>query len=152
MRLTTIGQRLAAELKSPDLVAAGLTAAYYPAPSQLSANGPAALIFAGLGNAATFQEQIWHHEVRVQLMVPARGSYAAEVNSIEPIVEPIFDHFAPDTTAFRLIQTGEQGSVEHCYPTRYEASQLVAYGGETNIFATITIYFDVKVHRFAGDA
>ena len=83
-------------------------------------------------------------------MVPSRGFYAAEINSLEPLLEPIWDHFAADTTASRLIQTGEQGAVTHCYPTRYEASQLIAYGGETNIFTTTTIYFDVKVHRFAG--
>lgn len=152
MRLTTIGQRIAAELRSADLVAAGLQDAYYPAPSKISAAGPVALVFAGLGSAAAMQEQIWHHEVRVQLMVPSRGFYAAEVNSIEPLIEPIWDHFAPDTTASRLIQSGEAGSVTHCIPLRYEASQLIAYGGETNIYAAITVYFDVKVHRFAGDA
>lgn len=151
MQLPEIGRRLAAELRKSDVQSAGLKYAYYPAPAKIT-DGPTAVVFAGLGDVAQMSEQIWHHEVRVQLMTPLLSAQAlpAGINALEPIVMPIFDHFDPNSPARRLIVTGEVGQVTHCYPTRYEASQLIVYAGME--FAAIVIYFDVKDHRFAGDA
>lgn len=151
MQLPMIGQRIAAELRKADLKSAGLKYAYYPAPAKVT-DGPTALVFAGTGNADQMQEQIWHHEIRVQLMTPLSSAFAlpAGINALEPLVMPIFDHFRPGSAARRLTVTGEQGQVTHCFPTRYEASQLLLYAGME--FAAILVYFDVKDHRFAGDA
>jgi len=147
MRLATIGARLATHLRAPALVTAGLRHAYYPAPAQI-AEGPAAVIFAGLGNAQPWSEQIWHHELRVQLMQPATGFPVQELNALEALLEPIWDHFAPGTNASRLIVPNESGWVEHCYPVRYEGSLLIEYANTP--FTAITITFEVKTHRFAG--
>ena len=150
MQLPMIGQRLAIELRSADLVSAGLTYAYYPAPSKLVIDAPAAVVFAQTGEAPPWSEQIWHHEYLVRLMVPARGSVAAEINALEPLVMPIWDHFRPNSLASRLQVTGEAGQVHHCYPVRYLASQQVDYAGSP--FGVIDITFDIKAHRFPGDA
>jgi hypothetical protein len=147
MRVTTIGHRIAAELRNTDIVSAGLKQAHYPAPSSLNET-PAAVVFAGSGNSVpAMQEQVWHHDVRVQVMVKPGQSYAGSLNAIEPLIEPIWDHFAPGTDASHL--RGSDGSmVEHCYPIRYEASQLIEFAGIP--YVALTIYFDVKTHRFAG--
>jgi hypothetical protein len=151
MRLATIGSRIATELRSADLVVAGLLYAYYPAPNKLSTNGPTALIFSGNGGAPPWGEQIWQREIRVQLMTPARGSEVAERNALEALIEPIYDHFAPETTASRLTVAGETETVDHCYAVRDEPSLIVAYGGETNFFTTHIIYLDVQYRRFPGE-
>ena len=93
MRLAEIGRRLAIELRSADLVAAGLLSAYYPAPSKVNTDGAIALVFTRLGAAPAWSEQSWQHEYLVRLMVPARGFQAAEINALEPLIEPIWDHF-----------------------------------------------------------
>ncbi len=67
MRIETIGQRLATELRSADLVAAGLIAAFYPAPASGPKEGPTAIVFAQTGDAPPWSEQIWHHEYLVRL-------------------------------------------------------------------------------------
>lgn len=149
MRVATIGARMAEHLRSSSLVTAGLVHAHYPAPGIVT-EGPAAVIFAGSGSAAPWQEQIWHHEFRVQLMKPSLGFPAVELNQLETLIEPIWDHFAPGTNASRLIVTGETGFVEHCYPVRYEGSQVIEFP-QGSFFAAITLIFDVKTHRFAGD-
>lgn len=149
MRVATIGERMRDELRSASLVTAGLLHAYYPAPAGIP-EGPAAVIFAGSGNAQPWVEQIWHHEIRVQLLMPARGVPAVELNTLEALIEPIWDHFKPGSTASRLIKSGSQQWAEHCYPLRYEGSQVIEYGSGTS-YAAITIIFDVKTHRFAGD-
>lgn len=150
MRVATIGNRLAAHLLHTDIVAAGLKHAYYPAPATIT-EGPAAVIFAGAGNVPAWSEQIWHHEIRVQLMTPARAFPVQELNALERLIEPIWDVFAPGTNASRLIATGEEGWVEYCYPVRYEGSQVIDYGTGAQ-YAAVTVIFDVKTHRFAGAA
>ena len=151
MLLPEIGRRIATELRSADLVSAGLKRAYYPAPAQL-VEGPAAIVFAQTGEAEQFSEQIWHHEVRVQVMTPIMSAQAlpAGINALEPLVMAVWDHFRPNTNAWRLTVAGEVGQVTHCYPVRYEASQLIIYAGAE--YAAIVIDFNVKDHRFAGDA
>ena len=150
MRLAEIGRRLAIELRSADLVAAGLLSAYYPAPSKVNTDGAIALVFTRLGAAPAWSEQSWQHEYLVRLMVPARGFQAAEINALEPLIEPIWDHFRPRSLASQLRITGEAGEVDHCYPARYEASQTVEYAGVP--FTVIDIFFDITAQRFAGDA
>jgi len=150
MHLPMIGQRLAAELRSADLVAAGLVTAYYPAPSKVVTDGAVAVVFAQTGEAPAWSEQIWHHEYLVRLMVPSRGSLAAEINALEPIVIPIWDHFRPNSMASRLQVADETGMVHHCYPVRYLASQQVDYAGVP--YGVIDITFDIKAHRDAGAA
>ena len=150
MQLPMIGQRLAIELRSADLVAAGLLYAYYPAPNKINTDGAVALTFAQTGEAPPWSEQVWHHEYLVRLMVPARGFKVAEVNALETLVMPIWDHFRPNSLASRLIVTGEAGQVHHCYPVRYAASLEVEYAAIT--FTTIDITFDIKAHRSPGDA
>jgi hypothetical protein len=150
MLLPEIGRRIATELRSADLVNAGLKRAYYPAPAQV-VEGPAALVFAGTGEAPPWGEQIWHHVVRVQLMTPLMSAQAlaAGLNALEPLVMAVWDHFPPNSNASRLIVDGEVGQVTHCYPVDYEASQLIVYAGAE--YAAIVINFNVKDHRFAGD-
>ena len=151
MLLPEIGRRIATELRSSDLQSAGLKYAYYPAPAQIT-DGPTAVVFAESGDGDAATEQTWHHVVKVQLMTPMLSARAlpAGINALEPLVMPIWDHFGPTATARRLTVTGEAGQVTHCYPTRYEASQLIVYAGVE--YAAVVIFFDVKDHRFAGDA
>lgn len=153
MRIATIGKRLAAELRKPDLKAAGLLAAYYPGPSQ-AVEGPAALIFMNLANLNVTQEQTWESEIMVRLLVPARGRLAAEINALEPLIEPIVDHFSPTTTegraAFQLSVPGEPGNVHHCFPARFQLSETVLYAAQE--YTGLTAFFSVKHHRFAGES
>lgn len=152
MRLSTIGARIAYHLRADALVTAGLKYVRYPAPAQVTA-GPMAVIFASGGDETgtmSGEQQIWHHEIRVQLMMPAVGMPAAELNALETLIEPIWDTFAPGTNASRLIVPGEAGFVQDCRPIRYEGSQVIEYPAGTQ-FAAITLIFRVKTHRAVGD-
>lgn len=150
MRVSTIGNRLRNELKSADIQSAGLRYAYYPAPSSLN-DGPAALIFLQSATVTNMNEQVWEFDVLVQLLISAKdGRLAAEINALEPLVEPITDHFAPDTDAFHLRVPSESGIVHHCYPVRFDLSQNIRYAGHD--FTGITATFNVKTHRYAGEA
>lgn len=148
MRVSTIGTRIAHHLRDTDIVDAGLRHAYYPAPAQVP-DGPAAVVFAGAGVAQPWSEQHWHHEIRVQLMMPSRGFPAAELNALETLIEPIWDLFTPGSAANQLRLAGSQDTATHCDPLRYEGSQVIEYGGKA--FAALTLIFDVKTHRAVGD-
>lgn len=152
MRIATIGARLAAELQKSDLIVAGLLHAYYPAPSQL-VEGPAALIFTNIAAVSITQEQTWESELMVRLLVPSKGRLAAEINALEPLIEPIVDHFTPTTAAgrqaYQLIVPGEPGNVHHCFPARFQLSETIEYAGQ--VYSGITTFFAVKHHRFAGE-
>lgn len=151
MQLPMIGERLALTLRSASaLQALGLRYVYYPAPGKVATGGLTAVVFARTGDVAQMQEQIWHHEVQVQLLTPSRGSFQADINALEPLVIPIFDHFRPGAQARRLTVTGQPGQVTHCYPTRYQASSIADYAGKP--YGAIDIFFDIKDHRFPGDA
>jgi hypothetical protein len=149
MRVSTICARIATELRSASFVTAGLKQSYYPAPGSL-AETPAAVVFAGLGlDTPMMGEQVWEHEIRVQVMVKPGTSYAGSINAIEPLIEEIWDHFYAGGNAYHLRQTGSGQMVHRCQPTRYESSQLIEYAGVT--YVALTIYFNVKTHRHPGD-
>lgn len=149
MRVSTICTRIAAELRTSAIVTAGLKQTFYPAPASL-AETPAAVVFAGLGtDTPMLSEQVWEHEIRVQIMV-ASARIAPGINAIEPLIEEIWDHFRPGNDAYHLRQTGSGAMVHRCQPTRYEASQEIEYAGHT--YVALTIFFNVKTHRFPGDA
>lgn len=148
MRVSTICRRIADELRDAGIANAGLKQAYYPAPNTISET-PAALIFAGLGTGTPMlSEQVWEHEIRVQIMVASKGRTPAEINAVDALIEEIWDHFAPGSNAFHLRASGSDQMVHHCRPTRYEAGLLVDYAGA--LYSTVTIFFSVKTHRFPG--
>jgi hypothetical protein len=149
MDLPTIGRRLADELRSPDIRAAGLRQAYYPAPSSF-AESPAALIFAQAFTITPMGgEETWEGEVAVQLMIAAQGRLAAEINALEPLIEPIVEHFRPGTAANALSVPGDTDTPVHkCYPHRFEPSQTIEFAG--HVYTGVTIYFDIKFHRQWG--
>jgi hypothetical protein len=111
--------------------------------------GPAALIFMANAAIEVTQEQTWESEIIVRLVVPALGALVAEVNALEPLIEPIVDHFQPGTQAFLLAVPGQSGNVHHCMPSRFEMTQTIDYAG--HVYSTITAYFAVKHHRYAGE-
>lgn len=148
MRVSTICRRIADELRDAGIANAGLKQAYYPAPNKIIET-PAALVFAGFGaDSPMLTEQVWEHEIRVQIMVAAMGRVPAEINAVDVLIEHIWDHFAPGSNAFHLRVSGSDQMVHHCRPTRYEAGQLVDYAGA--LYSTVTIFFSVKTHRFPG--
>jgi hypothetical protein len=149
LTLPEIGFRLAAELRSPDLVSAGLRQAYYPAPSSL-VETPAALVFTNLFTITPLGgEELWEGTTRVQLMIAATtGRLAAEINALEPLVEPILTHFAPGTDAYHLRQAGSPAQADKCYPASVEASQVIEYAGHD--YSALTILFDIRFHRAYG--
>lgn len=149
MRVSMICDRIATELRKPAFRTAGLLQSYYPAPNSLSET-PAVVVFAGLGvDTPMLSEQQWEHEIRVQVMTAAKGRLAAEINSIDPLIEPITDHFVPGSDAYHLRQAGSDAMVHRCYPVLpYEAGEIINYAGVD--YVAITIYFNVKTHRFAG--
>jgi hypothetical protein len=150
MRIGMICDRIATELRTSAFRTAGLLQSYYPAPSSLPET-PAALVFAGLGvDSPMMGEQVWEHEVRVQIMTKADGLIAAKINSVDRLIEEIWDEFAPNSDAYHLRQTGSDAMVHRCQPTRYEAGQIVNYAGLD--YVAVTIYFNVKTHRFPGAA
>jgi hypothetical protein len=147
MRIETICARIAAELRKTDIVAAGLKQAYYPAGAVNET--PAALVFtAGGSNRPTMNEQVWEHRIRVQLMVAAKGRLAAEINAIEPLIIPIFDHFTEGSNAYHLRVAGSDQMVHRCQPEPYGESEIINYSGHD--YVAIPIYFNVKVQRFPG--
>lgn len=145
--LPTIGRRLADQLRSPSITSAGLRQAYYPAPASFS-ESPAALVFAGPYSIATGGEEVWTGEHRVQLMIPAQGRLAAEINALEPLIAPIIDHFAPGTSAYTLRSPGEAGHVHRCFPDRLELSQSIEYAG--HVYTATTLIFGIKFIRPIG--
>jgi hypothetical protein len=150
MRIGMICDRIATELRTSAFRTAGLKQSYYPAPNG-AFETPAALVFAGLGvDSPMMGEQVWEHEVRVQIMSAPLRSMAAAINSVDQLIEEIWDEFAPNSDAYHLRQSGSDAMVHRCQPTRYEAGQIVNYAGHD--YVAVTIYFNVKTHRFHGAA
>jgi hypothetical protein len=149
MDIPTIGRRLADELRSPDIAAAGLRQAYYPAPSSL-AETPAALVFSGPFTITPLGgEEIWEGQMQVQLRIDSNGRLAAEINALEPLIEPIIEHFRPGTAASSLHVPGDtDGFIHKCYPARFEPSLELEYAGHR--YSAIIVYFDIKFTRQWG--
>jgi hypothetical protein len=150
MRPETISARIAAELRKQAFKDIGLMQAYYPAPGTI-AETPAALVTTNtMTNNPTFNEQVWEIIVRVQLVVPSRGRLAAEINSLEPLIIPITDHFWPGSDAFHLRQTGSDQMAHHCQPYFADEAVFINYAGHD--YVAIPILFNVKVQRYRGAA
>lgn len=148
MRVSTICRRIADELRDAGIANAGLKQAYYPAPGTI-AETPVMLLFSNGGrNNQMLGEQVWEHLIRGQLMAASRGRMAAEINSIETLIEPIFDHFAPGSNAFHLRVSGSDQMVHHCQPLYYDPPEIINYAGHD--YVAIPVFFSVKTHRFPG--
>lgn len=133
----------------------GVAAALYPPPNRIEESQiPAAVFFWGGEGDSTITynpgaDQMWNIPVKAQVLVPATGDAPQLFTTVNSLLIPIVDAFAPwgdgRAPGMRLGPHGLSSHVDRVLVDRLRTTLQVGYSGHDYYCAEA--YFSVKFHR-----
>lgn len=120
-------------------------ASAYPLPAELPTELTIMVMGSSIDLGRTGNEQQWLISARALMAIPMTGEIGAAAEAADTAVPELADAFDPSSAHFRL-----GGLVNRCALTRVNLYQEFTIAGHR--FLGHELLWDVKAHRFAGDA